>query len=53
MKVVCHIRYEIDPFRQGAFEDYAFAWKSIIRLAGETCWAISCRMRARIMSRTR
>jgi hypothetical protein len=34
MKVVCHIAYEIDPFRQGAFEDYALAWKTIIPACG-------------------
>jgi hypothetical protein len=34
MKVVCHIRYEIDPFRQGEFEDYARAWGSIIPACG-------------------
>ncbi|MGA9795014.1 MAG: NIPSNAP family protein [Rhizomicrobium sp.] len=34
MKVICHIRYEIDPFRQSAFEDYAVAWKSIIPACG-------------------
>ncbi len=34
MKVVCHISYEIDPFRPGLFEDYAFAWKTIIPACG-------------------
>jgi NIPSNAP len=34
MNVVCHIRYEIDPFKQGEFEDYAFAWTSIIPACG-------------------
>lgn len=34
MKIVCHITYEIDPFRQQAFETYARAWKSIIPACG-------------------
>jgi hypothetical protein len=34
MKVVCHIAYEIDPFRQRAFEDYASAWKTVIPACG-------------------
>jgi hypothetical protein len=34
MKVVCHIRYELDPFKLGDFEDYAFAWGGIIPACG-------------------
>jgi hypothetical protein len=34
MKIVCHIAYEIDPFKLGAFEDYAFAWLTIIPACG-------------------
>jgi hypothetical protein len=34
MNVICHIRYEIDPFQQGAFEDYARNWLSIIPSCG-------------------
>lgn len=34
MKVVCHIRYEIDPFQRDAFEDYARAWTKIIPACG-------------------
>lgn len=30
MNVVCHIRYQIDPFKRAAFEDYARAWRAII-----------------------
>lgn len=30
MPIVCHIRYQIDPFKRTAFEDYAKAWISII-----------------------
>jgi hypothetical protein len=32
--IVCHIRYEIDPFRCGAFEEYARAWLRIIPACG-------------------
>jgi hypothetical protein len=36
MNVVCHIRYEIDPFRRTAFEEYARNWLTIIpACAGE------------------
>ena len=34
MKVVCHIRYEIDPFKRAAFADYARAWLDIIPACG-------------------
>lgn len=34
MNVVCHIRYEIDPFRQAQFEEYAKAWLTIIPACG-------------------
>lgn len=34
MRIVCHIAYEIDPFRQEAFADYAKAWKTIIPACG-------------------
>ena len=34
MEVVCHIRYEIDPHRRGAFEEYARNWLSIIPACG-------------------
>lgn len=34
MNVVCHIRYEIDPFQREAFEEYARAWLSIIPACG-------------------
>ena len=34
MRVVCHIRYRIDPFKRGLFEDYAFAWGEIIPACG-------------------
>jgi len=30
MRVVCHIRYEIDPQQQQAFEEYARNWTAII-----------------------
>jgi hypothetical protein len=34
MNVVCHIRYEIDPFQRTAFEAYARNWLSIIPACG-------------------
>jgi hypothetical protein len=34
MKVVCLIRYEIDPFQREAFEEYARAWLAIIPACG-------------------
>ncbi len=34
MSVVCHIRYQIDPFQRDAFETYAKAWLSIIPACG-------------------
>jgi NIPSNAP protein len=30
MTVICHIRYQIDPHKLPAFEDYARAWLAII-----------------------
>ncbi len=37
MTVVCHIRYVIDPFQQGAFEAYAAKWLTIIPTCGCEC----------------
>lgn len=34
MSIVCHIRYQIDPFKRGLFEDYARAWLRIIPACG-------------------
>ena len=34
MNVVCHIRYELDPFKRDQFEDYARAWLTIIPACG-------------------
>lgn len=34
MNVVCHIRYEIDPFKRALFEEYAQAWHRIIPANG-------------------
>ena len=34
MTVTCFIRYEIDPFQRGAFEQYAKAWARIIPRCG-------------------
>jgi hypothetical protein len=34
MNVVCHIRYEIDPFKGAAFEEYARNWLTIIPACG-------------------
>ncbi len=34
MSVVCHIRYEIDPFKRTAFETYARNWLAIIPTCG-------------------
>jgi|SRR4051794_13044462 hypothetical protein len=34
MKVVCHIRYEIDPHQRAAFEDYARNWLTTIPACG-------------------
>jgi hypothetical protein len=34
MNVVCHIRYEIDPFKRDQFEEYARKWLTIIPAAG-------------------
>ncbi|HEY3779043.1 MAG TPA: NIPSNAP family protein [Rhizomicrobium sp.] len=36
MSVVCHIRYQLDPSKRAAFEDYARNWLTIIpRCGGE------------------
>ena len=32
--IVCHIRYQIDPFKRALFEDYARAWLAIIPACG-------------------
>ena len=34
MNAICHIRYELDPFRLAQFEDYARAWLAIIPANG-------------------
>jgi hypothetical protein len=34
MTVVCHIRYQIDPFKRAQFEDYARHWLTIIPTCG-------------------
>ncbi|HEY5339225.1 MAG TPA: NIPSNAP family protein [Rhizomicrobium sp.] len=34
MTVVCHIRYQIDPFKRALFERYAEAWGTIIPACG-------------------
>ena len=34
MNVICHIRYQIDPFQRAAFEEYARAWLEIIPACG-------------------
>lgn len=34
MNVVCHIRYQIDPFKRAQFEEYAKAWYRIIPACG-------------------
>lgn len=34
MNIVCHIRYEIDPFRRALFEEYAQNWLRIIPANG-------------------
>lgn len=37
MTILCHIRYEIDPFKREAFEDYARNWATIIPDCGGLC----------------
>ncbi|MEI9931540.1 MAG: NIPSNAP family protein [Rhizomicrobium sp.] len=32
--IVCHIRYEIDPFKRAEFETYAKAWLTLIPACG-------------------
>ncbi|HEX3665227.1 MAG TPA: NIPSNAP family protein [Rhizomicrobium sp.] len=34
MKLVCHIRYQIDPFKRDAFEAYARKWLNAIPACG-------------------
>jgi len=34
MRIVCHIRYQIDPFKREGFEEYARKWLSIIPRCG-------------------
>lgn len=34
MSVVCHIRYQLDPSKRSAFEDYARTWGTIIPRCG-------------------
>ena len=34
MTITCFIRYEIDPFKQSAFEDYARNWNPVIPRCG-------------------
>jgi len=34
MSIVCHIRYQIDPFKRAAFEEYAGNWLTIIPRCG-------------------
>jgi hypothetical protein len=36
MNVVCHIRYELDPFKRGQFEKYATVWLTAIPQCGGT-----------------
>jgi hypothetical protein len=34
MNVVCHIQYEIDPFKSAQFEEYAQTWLTVIPACG-------------------
>lgn len=34
MNVVCHIRYELDPFKAAQFEEYARTWLTVIPANG-------------------
>jgi len=34
VKVICHIRYELDPFRLAQFQEYARGWLNIIPACG-------------------
>ena len=34
MNLICHIRYEIDPYKQDQFETYARKWLTAIPAAG-------------------
>ena len=37
MRIVCQIRYVIDPFQRDAFEAYARRWLTIIPACGGEC----------------
>lgn len=37
MSLLCHIRYEIDPFKQQQFADYAKNWATVIPRCGGVC----------------
>lgn len=37
MTILCHIRYQFDPFQREAFETYASRWAAIIPDCGGTC----------------
>ncbi len=37
MSLLCHIRYEFDPFQREAFATYAGRWATIIPDCGATC----------------
>jgi hypothetical protein len=34
VNIVCHIRYQIDPFKRAAFEQYARVWLGVIPRCG-------------------
>lgn len=34
MRIVCHIRYQIDPFKRATFEEYARNWLTAIPACG-------------------
>lgn len=34
MQVICHIRYELDPFKRAQFEEYAKGWLTLIPACG-------------------
>ncbi|HTT83188.1 MAG TPA: NIPSNAP family protein [Rhizomicrobium sp.] len=34
MRIVCHIRYQIDPFKRASFEAYARKWLAVIPACG-------------------
>ena len=37
MTILCHIRYELDPFKLDDFEEYACNWATIIPDCGGQC----------------